>query len=133
MLRDENFPDVDFTSLASLDTTKETSPSKLGLFFLFLPASYLLLLTSYCLYANFTSCGLELGTRLTSPRASKSSLTVVTYHVTDPSKLPLTSFSTARDRFIKVISFCLRSVVMIALRMISYFSLLIFTPCFFSG
>src|SRR6266542_1094032 len=84
-------------------------------------------------YASLTSCGLELGTRFTRPRASRSSLTVVTYHVTEPSKFPFTSFSTARDKFINVISFCARKTVKMASQIISYFSLLMLTPCFFSG
>src|SRR6185503_8901505 len=89
--------------------------------------------TCESIHVSLTNCGLDLGTRFTSPRASISSLTVVTYHITEPSKFPLTSFSTARDNFIKVISLFSCKTQMIALRMISYFSLLIFTPCFFSG
>src|SRR5262245_27941502 len=50
---------------------------------------------------SFTSWGLELGTRLISPRASRSSLTVVTYHMTDPLNEWPTCFSTARDKFMK--------------------------------
>src|SRR5690606_3417366 len=39
---------------------------------------------SMAVYTSLISWGLELGTRLSSPRASMSSLTAVTYQVTDP-------------------------------------------------